>query len=268
MTMDPLVERARGGDPAALEALLRDVAPAIHRFGLRMCRNAGDAEDVLQDALLSIAQHLGEFEGRSSLSSWAFALARSACVRRRRGLKNRPHEGAGALPDLPDTRPSPEEHVEEREVSEAVSRALDALPEDYREVIVLRDVEGLTAPEAAAVLAISVDATKSRLHRAREALRGALGPVLEKGAPPPSAGCPDVAAMWSRKLEGELSALDCAQMEKHLDGCAACRGACSALKRALFVCQSAAGTAVTPQVQARVKAAVRQWSAQRARGAD
>src|SRR5690606_3525868 len=85
-----IIARAKTGDRQALETVLAQVAPAVHRFGLRMCRNVHDAEDVLQDTLLNIAKHLGEFEGRSSLSSWVFALTRSACARKRRGLKNQP----------------------------------------------------------------------------------------------------------------------------------------------------------------------------------
>jgi RNA polymerase sigma-70 factor (ECF subfamily) len=120
--------------------------------------------------------------------------------------------------------------VEDRELFEAIARAVDALPEDYREVIVLRDMEGLTAQDAAAAAGVSVDALKSRLHRARAALREALRPVFEAAAPPPRADCPDVMALWSRKLEGDLSAGDCADMERHLEGCPACGAACSALK--------------------------------------
>src|SRR5438445_11641591 len=102
-----LVARARQGDQAALEAVLARVAPAIARFGMRMCKNVHDAEDVLQDTLLNIAQHLGDFEGRSSLSSWAFSLTRSACARKRRGLKNRPALSAEHFQEKPDPAPTP-----------------------------------------------------------------------------------------------------------------------------------------------------------------
>jgi len=268
MSTDDVMERARAGDAAALEALLKSFAPAIHRFGLRMCKNVADAEDVLQDTLLAVAQHLGEVEGRASLSGWVFTLARNACLRRRRGLKNRPHVDTDTVPEPADERPSPEAKACEREVSEVVSRALDGLPDDYREVLVLREMEGLTAADTAAALGISVDATKSRLHRAREALRNALKPVLEAAAPRARADCPDVMALWSQKSEGDLSAVDCAEMERHIEGCAACAAACSALKRALLACRSAATTEVSPEIQARVKAAVREWTARRGGAAD
>lgn len=259
--MDPLVERARAGDTAALEELLASVAPAIHRFGLRMCKSRPDAEDVLQDTLLSIATHLAEFEGRSSLVSWVFALTRSACARRRRGLKNQRLVSDESAPELRDEARSPEQNAADRELGDALNRALDALPEEHREVILLRDLEGLTAPDAAHALGVSVDAVKSRLHRAREALRDALAPFVQPVRSKPSPGCPNVVALWSRKLEGDLTQHDCAAMEKHLATCPACAAACDALKRALLACRRSATSEVRPEVQQRVKAAVQAWTA-------
>lgn len=258
--VDPLVARARSGDAQALEELLAQVAPAVERFGMRMCRNPDDADDVLQDTLLSIATHLGEFEGRSSLLSWVFTLTRTACSRRRRGLKNRPHVSEDDAPEPPDPAASPEDRAADRELARALSRALDALPDDYREVILLRDVEGLGAADAAHALGISVDALKSRLHRAREALRAALAPLLEPDAPAPARTCPEVATLWSKKLEGELSQDDCAAMEKHLQTCRSCAAACDVLRKALLACKRSASEAARPEVQARVRAAVRAWA--------
>lgn len=256
---DSLLDRARQGDRAALEEFLAQQAPAIYRFSLRMCRNAADAEDTLQDTLLAIANHLGQFAGRASLSSWIFALTRSACVRRRRGRKNRPAENLDEAPPLSSARPSPEEHAGQKELTAALTAALDRIPEAYREVLLLRDVEGLSASEAAEALAISVDALKSRLHRARQALREALQPILEAAAPQPGPSCPDVLSAWSRKLEDELSSDDCAAMEKHILGCPSCGAACNALKRSLSACQRIGTAAVPPAIQAQVKAAMRRF---------
>jgi RNA polymerase sigma-70 factor (ECF subfamily) len=261
---DALVDSARNGDDRALEQLLSAVAPAIHRFGLRMCKSDPDAQDVLQETLLAIATNLGRFEGRASLSSWVFALTRSACARRRRGQKSRPHLGQEVLESQSADTPSPEQSASDREMGAALTRALDALPDEYREAIVLRDVEGLTAAQAAAALDISVDALKSRLHRARDTLRKALMPLIEPQAPSvPSPGCPDVATLWSRKLEDELNKHDCAEIEKHVEGCPACGAICDALKQALLACQLSATHEVEPEVQARVKAAMRAWAARK-----
>jgi RNA polymerase sigma-70 factor (ECF subfamily) len=252
-----VLARAKAGDREALEAVLADVAPSVHRFAQRMCRNVHDAEDVLQDTLINVAKHLGEFEGRSSLSSWVFALTRSACTRKRRGLKNQPPLGDEGIAETHDQAPSPEARAADQELANALSTALDGLSDDHREVILLRDVEGLSAPEAAGVLGVSVDALKSRLHRAREALRAALRPLLEPQVVRGVGTCPDVVALWSKKLEGDLRQADCSAMEKHIAECAACSSACDALKQALLACQRVRAEAVPAAVQARVRAAIR-----------
>ena len=258
---DALLARAQRGDRQALERVLSVVAPSVYRFGMRMCRNVHDAEDVLQDTLIAMADHLRDFEGRSSLSSWVFVLARSACARRRRSRKDQPHADETELAQKADAGPTPEAQTADLELAHALSDALDTLSEDQREVILLRDVEGLTAPEAAAALEIGVDALKSRLHRAREALRTALQPLLEPRTNAAPSGCPDVVALWSKKLEGDLSQTDCSAMEKHLEGCRACGSACNALKKVLVACQHVRDEEVPPAIQLRVKNAVRDWMA-------
>jgi RNA polymerase sigma-70 factor (ECF subfamily) len=254
-----LLDKAQAGDRAAMEAVLAELAPQVHRFGLRMCRNATDADDVLQDTLLQIATHLPEFEGRSALSSWVFTLARTACARRRRGLKNRPAASTDALPDRSDDAPAPDAVLETNQLAAALSSALDGLSDEHREVIVLRDIEGLTAPEAAEALSISVDALKSRLHRARSALRDAMKPWLERTAPPPSPGCPEVATLWSRKIEGELRAEDCKAMEQHLEACPSCAAACDALRTVLSACAREGQGPVSDAVRERVRVALQAW---------
>src|SRR4029079_14592270 len=120
------------------------------------------------------------------------------------GLKNRAADDAEALTTKADPAPGPEQRAGDQELAFALGKALDALPDTHREVVLLRDVEGLSAPETAAVLGVSVDAVKSRLHRARESLRDALRPLLEPARAAAAGGCPDVVTLWSRKLEGEL----------------------------------------------------------------
>lgn len=255
--MDQLVERAKAGDLQALEALLEKIAPSIHRFGLRMCRNESDADDILQDSLLGVSAHLKDYEGRSSLLSWVFAIAKSACIRKRRGLKNQPTDELAAHPEQRDPSPSPEEAFAKGELSLLLARALEALPEEYREVIILRDIEGLSAAEAAHALDMTEAALKSRLHRGRQALREQLAPVLEKesmGVRP--AGCPQVELLFSKMLEGELSRQDCENMQEHIKSCRACDSACHALKTALSACQASKTQTIDPHVRSQVTMAV------------
>ncbi len=251
-----MIERAQRGDRAALKELLTSAAPLVHRFGARMCKNDADAEDVVQDTLLAMASELSGFEGRASFSSWLFAIARSQCARKRRGLKNQPHATDDAFVSTAAAGPSPEDHASETQLRQLLDAALMGLSDEQREVLLLRDVEGLSAKEAADALAISVDALKSRLHRARSALRLALQPLLNASAPGPAAGCPDVVAALSKKLEGELGPEDCAAMEKHIESCAACGAACESLRAALGACRAVAAEEVPESIKARVKAAL------------
>jgi RNA polymerase sigma-70 factor (ECF subfamily) len=136
-----------------------------------------------------------------------------------------------------------------------LTRAIAGLQPAQREVLVLRDVEGLSAPEVAKVLGTSVDAVKSRLHRARVAVREALAPLMGRPSDerPREPMCPDVLTLFSQHLEGDLDPAVCATMEAHLAGCGRCRGTCESLKRTLAVCRQLP----TPEVPASIAASIR-----------
>jgi RNA polymerase sigma-70 factor (ECF subfamily) len=261
-----LLAAARQGDAAALEALLVRYQPHLYRFGLRMCGNEEDAGDVAQESLISMARSLRDFRGDSSVSSWLYTIARRFCIKKRRRSKFAPAReesldgpGSGVAQHLADPAPSPEQTATNRELERALVRAIDGLDPAQREVLVLRDVEGLTAPEVARVLAISVDAVKSRLHRARAAVRQALAPVLAgpSDAPPRDATCPDVLMLFSQHLEGDIDPAVCATMEAHLAGCGRCRGTCESLKRTLAVCRELPTPEVPASIAASIKTAIR-----------
>jgi RNA polymerase sigma-70 factor, ECF subfamily len=147
--------------------------------------------------------------------------------------------------------------VADRQVETALARAIASLTPAHRDVFVLRDIEGLAAAEVAQILAIRVDAVKSRLHRARLAVRERLAPVLglapqaERSAP--TGSCPDVLHLWSRHLEGEITAEVCARMEQHLARCPRCDAVCDSLKRTLALCRDAPAPRVPDTVQAQVR---------------
>jgi RNA polymerase sigma-70 factor (ECF subfamily) len=251
-----LIDLAKHGDREALARLLEEISPLVHRFGLRMCQNQADAEDVLQDTLLSVADHLPAFEGRASLASWVFMIARTACARRRRGSKNRPHLPEEAVRETASEGSTPEEALDQSELRTGLDRALASLSDEHREMLLLRDVEGLTAAEVAETLALSVAAVKSRLHRARAALRVAWDSALRAQGPLANTDCPNVVLALSKKLEGDLAAEDCATMEKHLEICPGCAEACSALRAALGACRREGNGEVSANLRARIHSLV------------
>jgi RNA polymerase sigma-70 factor, ECF subfamily len=262
---DELLSAARKGDAGALEALLVRYQPHLYRFGLRMCGNVEDAGDVAQESLISMARSLRDFRGESSISTWLYTVARRFCIKKRRRSKFAPVReesldapGSNAAQRLADPAPNPEQTATNRELEAVLVRAIDALDPPQREVLVLRDVEGLLAPEVARVLGISVDAVKSRLHRARVAVRHELAPVLGRRSVEAARGaiCPDVLTLFSQHLEGEIDPGVCATMEAHLAQCSSCRGACESLKRTLAVCRQLPTPDVPASVAASVKAAI------------
>jgi RNA polymerase sigma-70 factor (ECF subfamily) len=262
-----LLADARAGDRPALEKLLERHQARVYRFGMKMCRDPEDAKDILQDTLLAMTRSVGDFRGASSLATWLYTIARHACVRKRRRGKFAPSRERSIQTDTPaeaetltDPGDLPDEVVARGEVKSALDRAIADLAPKYREVLLLRDVEGLTAPEVAEVLGLTTQAVKSRLHRARLSVRERIAPLLGVDLDQPKAPgrCPDVLLMFSRQLEDEIDARVCADMARHVEGCGRCRGACDSLKRTLLLCQESGPDASVPaDVQASVRQALR-----------
>jgi RNA polymerase sigma-70 factor (ECF subfamily) len=124
------------------------------------------------------------------------------------------------------------------ELREAVAAAIRSLPPPLREAVILRDVEGLSAREAAAVLRVGERALKSRLHRARLELRLRLQPLVTHEAVPSRARrCPDIARSWSLHLEGEVSSAICARLEAHVRACPECAATCRTMRATLRSCR-------------------------------
>jgi RNA polymerase sigma-70 factor (ECF subfamily) len=158
---------------------------------------------------------------------------------------------------VPSGLPGPDELASRGEVRRALASALAALDPASREVLILRDIKGLTAPEVGKVTGSSVDAVKSRLHRARATLRERLAAALGDVPWTPALGYPDVLAAFSNQLEGDLEPRLCAELQEHIDGCTACLLTCDSLKRTLAVCASGPAGPVPDEVRAAVRAAVR-----------
>lgn len=174
-----LVSRARAGDTAAFEQLMLDSQDRVYTLCLRMTGNREDALDLAQETFFNAWRGLGSFQGNSSFSTWVYRLASNACIdflrkRKRRQQGESPHsldDEEAPLPEPADPRGSPEEELERRELRRAVERGLQALPDHHRQVLVMRELSGMSYQEIGAVLDLDLGTVKSRIARARLALK-------------------------------------------------------------------------------------------------
>jgi RNA polymerase sigma-70 factor (ECF subfamily) len=189
-----LLERLRAGDEAAYEALVRTHGPRLLAVARRFLRSEEDARDAVQDAFLSAFRAVDAFQGGARLSTWLHRIVVNAALMKLRTRRRKPEQpieellpsfledGHMAAPASP-WRSEEMDPVERRELSRLLSEAIEALPESYRNVLLLRDIEDLDTEETARAMGISPGAVKTRLHRARQALRGLLEPHLREAEP-------------------------------------------------------------------------------------
>lgn len=177
-----LVARARAGEPEAFEQLMRRHNQRVYRVVRSVLRDEAEIEDVIQQAYVSAFTHLDQFEGIAAWSTWLCRIAINEALARCR------HRGRfvsyDALMDggrtsehaawLRADGADPERQAAEREMTALVEAAVDRLPDIYRSVLVMREIEGMSTNETAAILDVAEDVVKTRLHRARTALRAAL----------------------------------------------------------------------------------------------
>jgi RNA polymerase sigma-70 factor (ECF subfamily) len=184
-----LLDKSVSGDAGALEALMARHAGRVYRLAYGITRNPADAEEVVQDVFLTVVRKGSSFEGQAALATWMYRVTMNAALNRRRGkrrelevsleehLPTYTEDGhrAGDRSDLlVDWSRTPEEAVLSGESRRVLESAIDSLPDHYRAVLVLRDVEELSNEEVASIVGDSVASVKSRLHRARMALREQL----------------------------------------------------------------------------------------------
>jgi RNA polymerase sigma-70 factor, ECF subfamily len=177
-TDEALVLRARAGDSAAFELLMRRHNQRVFRVVRSVLRDSDEIEDVIQQAYVQAFLHLDQFGGNARWSTWLCRIAiNEALARLRQRGRFVPIEAVSeeAMANLSKVSSSdPERSAAGREFGKLVEQAIDELPEIYRSVLILREVEGMTTDEAASVLDVQVDVVKTRLHRARAALRDAI----------------------------------------------------------------------------------------------
>jgi RNA polymerase sigma-70 factor (ECF subfamily) len=186
-----LPARLRAGEPEAFETLVRTRAGRMLTTARRFLRSEQDAADAVQEAFILAFQGIGKFEGQSKLGTWLHRIVVNACLMKIRSESRRPAVSLESLLPAFDRsghhatpvgrwRNAPDERAMSEETRALVRRSIDMLPDDFRSVILLRDIEELSTEETAEILETTPGAVKTRLHRARQALRTLLDPHFSK----------------------------------------------------------------------------------------
>ena len=185
-----LVARILAGQCELFEIVMRRHNQQLYRAARAIVRDEAEVEDVLQQAYLNVFAHLEQFEARSQLSTWLTRIViNEACARRRRSQRipaspeARSVAPSSTLDEVASGLPSPEHQAYAGELQRVLEEAVDALPEPYRVVFMLRDVEGMSTSETGTVLELGAEAVKTRLHRARAMLRRAVAARVGAAAP-------------------------------------------------------------------------------------
>ena len=187
-----LARELAAGNPDAFDRFVEGFRSRLFQYSLLVCGHREDAEEVAQDTLLKVFENFGQLREPERVRAWVFRIARNACLMKRRKsvfapaqelsldeLMPAPGQGSGGRKlEIADWSNLPDTEVLRMELREVLGGAIQALPEIYRSVLLLRDVEELTTEEAAAVLDVSEDVVKTRLHRARLMVRQKLDAYL------------------------------------------------------------------------------------------
>jgi len=179
---EELVRRVQKGNSVAFEELVRRYERKVYNIAYRILGNEEEAVEALQDTFLRAYRFIPRFRFKSSFYTWLYRIATNVSLTRLRRRKaqetvslDEPVKNTDDLVfDLPDTGQTPEQAFQQKRLREKLQEAVKSLPEDYRAVVILRDIEGLSNEEVSKILKISIPAVKSRLHRGRLALREKL----------------------------------------------------------------------------------------------
>lgn len=189
------IRRILAGEKNLFHDLIRPCERSIYFLLFSILKNETEAEDVAQETVIKVYQNLDKFRGESQFRTWVLSIARNEALGRLRKIGNRREDSLDAETDeqtgdytpaiLTSWREIPAEALEQKELGQILRKAIEGLPEIYRNVVLLRDIEEMDIRETAAALGISEAAVKVRLHRARALLQRGLAPLLKGFAPKP-----------------------------------------------------------------------------------
>jgi RNA polymerase sigma-70 factor (ECF subfamily) len=260
--IEQAVRLLQRGDDQALEQALALLQNTVFSFSMRICGQREDAEDTMQEVLLKSVPLLPKFDSPRALVVWLYKVAKNRCLMSRRRSKFAPKEDLSLEELMPDRQElerlsgdgsiNPEAFAIRSEEAGRLRQAIQRLPPQYRIVLVLRDMEGLTDEEVAEITGLRSGTVRVRLHRARLFVRKELMKVwkprlgrivasvstraLANDQPRP-ARCKVMFAELSDYLDEQLDDSLCEELEKHLDGCGPCKAFLSSLEAAIEQCR-------------------------------
>ena len=266
--IEEAVELLQRGDDPSVEQALALLQNTVFSFSMRVCGQREDAEDTMQEVLLKSIPHLPNFDSPKALLVWLYKVAKNRCLMSRRKSKFAPaHELSleELMPDrnelaqlTADGKINPEAFAIRSEQASRLREAVQKLPPQYRIVLVLRDMEGLTDDEVAEITGVRPGTIRVRLHRARLFVRKELMrrmmPRDKKRAPQPAhtfellrpARCKAMFAELSDYLDEQLDDSLCEELEQHINGCGPCKAFLATLEATIEQCRRSARDCSAP----------------------
>jgi len=188
-----LIQAINAGQSGLFPELVRRYERKLYAFGMRMCRDVQDTEDMVQDTFINVFKYLKDFRYETKFKNWLYRIATSTCLKKKRKSKYAPErelslddfipdENAEIPVQVPGWASIPLDQLLNEELSAVIKEGVASLPEKYRLVLVLRDMEGFSTAETAQVLGLTTENIKVRLHRARLFLREKLKTYYDHGA--------------------------------------------------------------------------------------
>lgn len=264
--IEQAVQLLQRGDEAALEQALALLQNTVFSFSMRVCGQREDAEDTMQEVLLKSVPHLPKFDSPKALVVWLYKVAKNRCLMSRRRSKFAPNPDLSLEELMPDRKElaqlgtnggiNPEAFAIRSEEAGRLREAIQKLPAQYRIVLVLRDMEGLTDEEIAEITGLRSGTVRVRLHRARLFVRKELMKGMKprsgkaavasrassQGQPggreqPRAARCKAMFAELSNYLDEQLDDSLCEELERHLGGCEPCKAFLSSLEATIQQCR-------------------------------
>lgn len=273
--IEQAVALLRRGDQAALEQALGLLQDTVFSFSMRVCGQREDAEDTMQEVLLKSLPYLPKFDSPKALVVWLYKVAKNRCLMSRRKSKFAPARELSLEDLMPDRRElqqlsadgriNPEAYAIHSEKASRLREAIQRLPAQYRVVLVLRDMEGLTDDEVAEITGLRPGTVRVRLHRARlfvrKQLMSACKPRKLKRIAPHSSSekaprpvkCKQMFAELSNYLDDQLDDSLCEELEKHIGGCGPCKVFLASLEATIEQCRKVPAECPTSKEAARLR---------------